>query len=124
MGVTPGPGQSWSKNEQRAAEHMSSVRPSRSHSNDSGFLQSLFDFSFEESITPMIVRGSFALYLILDIIISILILASQNLPFLLKLILAFMFFFGSLIFVRLTLEATMSLHNIEKYSRESARRER
>lgn len=93
----------------------------RRHESEDGFLGSLFDTSFESSITPKIIRASYVIFMLIDGLFVIVILAAGFGNFLVRLIAATFVFFALLIWVRLGFETMMTLHNIEKYTRRTAR---
>lgn len=87
-------------------------------SDDSGFFASLFDASFDKSITPKIVRASFILFIIFDLAVSLFILVKFPGPFLVRVGVAVILFFVMLVWVRLILESIMALHLIERNTRQ------
>ena len=86
--------------------------------DDSGFFASLFDASFDKSITPKIVRASFILFIIFDLAVSLFILVKFPGPFLVRVGVAVILFFVMLVWVRLILESIMALHLIERNTRQ------
>jgi hypothetical protein len=91
------------------------------YESDPGFFASLFDTSFESSITPKIVKASYVLFMMFDALVVIVILVAGFANFFIRLIAAVIVFFVLLIWVRLGFETMMTLHNIEKYARRTSR---
>ena len=92
-----------------------------------GFFAKLFDTTFNEFITPSIVRVAYIIVIICDVLISLAILfapSDEDFSPILRLIVAVVFFFFFLIWYRLILEVFMVLHRIERHTRDMARRDR
>lgn len=86
--------------------------------DSSNFFGRLFDVSFHTFITPSIVSIVFVLFIIVDAIASLAVLFVPDRPEpLVRLFIAVLFFFGALIWFRVSLEAIMVLHRIEQNTR-------
>jgi len=86
-----------------------------------GFLAALFDTSFEYSVTPQVIRGSYVMLMIVTGLVSVGILFIDAGPVLVRLIVGVLVFFLVLTQGRLMLESIMALHNIERVNRRQLR---
>jgi hypothetical protein len=93
----------------------------RNYDSEEGFFKSLFDTSFESSITPRIIRASYILFMIFDALVGIVFLVGDWGNFLVRAIAGGIVCLVLLIWVRLAFETIMTLHNIEKYTRRTSR---
>jgi hypothetical protein len=88
-------------------------------SSGDGYFASLFDTSFERFVTPTIIRVLYVLFMIVVGLVSIAFLFNDRIELLFRLIISLLFFFITLTWFRLVLEAVMVLHRIERNTRGS-----
>ena len=99
-------------------EAATGAAPGTAWGDDSNFFKRLFDASFHTFITPSIVTVVYVLFIIVDAMVALAFLFVPDSPEpLIRLFVGVIFFFGALIWFRVSLEAIMVLHRIEQNTR-------